>query len=146
MSYRLERGCSSLPASSSFLSFFLSGYWHPSELAWEAYLCFYATHKQQRNADLTVEIAVITWTNTLNNDMKWFSFVFLQECVRLWSRDSCRKWELRSVMLLYHTDNIYRAVISFDQEQTTEITDEDGLIQRIVRKGKHTRLSLCMDI
>ncbi|TNN87691.1 hypothetical protein EYF80_002038 [Liparis tanakae] len=30
-----------------------------SQRAREAYLCFHATHKQQRNADLTVEIALI---------------------------------------------------------------------------------------
>lgn len=47
----------------------------------------------------------------------------------------------------HHTNNIYREVISLDREQTKEITDEDGLIQKTVQKGRktHTQLELCMD-
>ena len=36
-------------------------------------------------------------------------------------------------------NNIYRVVISLDQEQTEEITAKDGLILKILRKGRETR-------
>lgn len=44
----------------------------------------------------------------------------------------------------HHINNIYRAVISLDQEQTKEITAEDGLIQKIVRKGRKTHTALAV--
>lgn len=64
-----------------FFFVFFQGYWYPIKWASKAHLRFHATRKRQRNMDPTVEIAMITRTNTLNNDMKWFSFVFLQEHV-----------------------------------------------------------------
>lgn len=56
----------------------------------------YLSPLHRKEAALTVEIAVITWTNALNNDTRWFSFVFLQERV---SSSDC---EVRSVMLWAH--------------------------------------------
>lgn len=44
----------------------------------------------------------------------------------------------------HHINNIYRAVISLDQEQTKEITAEDGLIQKIVGKGEKTHTTLAV--
>lgn len=40
---------------------------------------------------------------------------------------------------LRYINNIYRAVISLDREQTEEITAEDGFILKIVRKGRETQ-------
>lgn len=38
----------------------------------------------------------------------------------------------------HRINNIYRAVISLDREQTKKITAEDGLILEIVSKGRKT--------
>lgn len=43
----------------------------------------------------------------------------------------------------HQINNIYRAVISLDREQTKKITAEDDLIQKIVEKGRKTHSSSC---
>lgn len=42
-------------------------------------------------------------------------------------------------------NNIYRAVISLDREQTEEITAEDGFILKTVGKGRETQFSDIFD-
>lgn len=78
--------------------------------------------------------------------MTWndFSFVFLQECVS----SHCEVGLMRNVKARicnasHHIHNIYWAVISLDRWQTKEITAEDILIQKIVRKGRKTHGSDC---
>lgn len=44
----------------------------------------------------------------------------------------------------HQINNIYRAVISLDREQTKEITTEDDLIQKIVEKGRKTHTALAV--
>lgn len=142
MSYRFERE----PLIIACL--FFSGYWHPRESAPGAYLRFHATPEQQRNVDLSVEIAMITWTNTLNNDTKWFSFVFLQERVpsdcEVGIHAENESWDLWCFSP--HKQYLSSGNLSWSGADKGDYSRRWLNSEKCWGKeGKHTRLSLRMD-